>query len=54
MIHHRHRWGFRPNKEGIIRYRRVYSVQHLPDMEEIVRVLQQLAASSPTEGGQQG
>jgi hypothetical protein len=42
------------DKEGIIRYRRVYSAPHLPDMEEIVRVLQQLAASSPTKEGQQG
>ena len=40
------------DKEGIIRYRRVYSAPHLPDMEEIVRVLQQLAVSSSTGEGQ--
>ena len=40
------------DKEGIIRYRRIDSAPHLPDMEEIVRVLQQLAASSPTGEGQ--
>ena len=35
------------DKEGIIRYRRTYSAPNLPDMEEIVREVQQLGASSP-------
>ena len=35
------------DKEGIIRYRRTYSAPNLPDMEEIVRELQQLGAPSP-------
>ncbi len=30
--------------EGIIRYRRTYSAPNLPDLEEIVRELQQLGA----------
>jgi alkyl hydroperoxide reductase subunit AhpC len=34
------------DKEGIIRYRRTYSAPNLPDMEEIVRELQQLEAPS--------
>jgi alkyl hydroperoxide reductase subunit AhpC len=35
------------DKEGIIRYRRTYSAPNLPDMEEIVREVQQLGAPSP-------
>ena len=42
------------DKEGIIRYRRVYTVPHLPDTEEIVHILRQLAVSSPTGEGQRG
>ena len=32
------------DKDGIIRYRRTYSAPNLPDLEEIVRELQQLEA----------
>ena len=34
------------DKEGIIRYRRTYSAPNLPDLEEIVRVVEQLGAPS--------
>ena len=34
------------DKEGVIRYRRTYSAPHLPDLEEIVREVQQLEAST--------
>ena len=32
------------DKEGVIRYRRTYSAPNLPDLDEIVRELQQLEA----------
>ncbi len=32
------------DKDGVIRYRRAYSAPNLPDLEEIVRELQQLGA----------
>jgi alkyl hydroperoxide reductase subunit AhpC len=32
------------DKEGIIRYRRTYTAPNLPDMQEIVRVMEQLGA----------
>jgi alkyl hydroperoxide reductase subunit AhpC len=32
------------DKKGVIRYRRTYSAPHLPDLEEIVREVQQLGA----------
>lgn len=35
------------DKEGIIRYRRTYTAPNLPDMEEIVREVQQLEAPIP-------
>jgi alkyl hydroperoxide reductase subunit AhpC len=35
------------DKDGIIRYRRTYTAPTLPDMEEILRELQQLEVPSP-------
>jgi alkyl hydroperoxide reductase subunit AhpC len=35
------------DKEGIIRYRRTYSAPNLPDLEEILRQLQQLEKPAP-------
>jgi len=35
------------DKEGIIRYRRTYSAPNLPDLEEILRELQQLGKAVP-------
>ena len=35
------------DKEGIIRYRRTYSAPNLPDLEEILRQLQQLGKAAP-------
>jgi alkyl hydroperoxide reductase subunit AhpC len=35
------------DKEGIIRYRRTYVAPNLPDMEEILRQVQQLAEAVP-------
>jgi alkyl hydroperoxide reductase subunit AhpC len=35
------------DKEGIIRYRRTYVAPNLPDMEEILRQVQQLAEVAP-------
>lgn len=32
------------DKEGIVRYRRTYSAPNLPDLEEIVHVVEQLGA----------
>jgi alkyl hydroperoxide reductase subunit AhpC len=32
------------DKEGTVRYRRTYSAPNLPDLEEIVRVVEQLGA----------
>ena len=35
------------DKEGVVRYRRTYSAPNLPDLEEIVRELQQLGGPPP-------
>jgi alkyl hydroperoxide reductase subunit AhpC len=34
------------DKEGVIRYRRTYRAPHLPDLDEIVREVQQLEAAA--------
>jgi alkyl hydroperoxide reductase subunit AhpC len=35
------------DKEGVVRYRRTYSAPNLPDLEEIVRELQQIGGPPP-------